>query len=102
MIVDTYAGVQINITLPQSSPLTEEMYVRVQNGSTSISVCFSAATSDSDAPFISALELRPLPATLTSVAMVSKTNTALRRVSEQISALLQMRLRSSGNGCACI
>jgi hypothetical protein len=56
------------------------MYVRVQNGSTSVSVCFSAADSDSsDAPFVSALELRPLPAELTSVAMVNKTGTALRR-----------------------
>jgi hypothetical protein len=82
MIVDTYAGALINVTLPQSTPLTEEMYVRVQSGSTSISVCFSAADSDgstSDAPFINALELRLLPNNLKSVAMVNSTNTALRR-----------------------
>jgi hypothetical protein len=81
MIVDTYAGAQINVSLPQSDPLTEEMYVRVQNGSTSVSVCFSAADSGgtSDAPFVSALELRPLPTDLTSVNMVNKTGTALRR-----------------------
>jgi hypothetical protein len=81
MIVDTYAGQQISVSLPQSAPLTEEMYVRVQDGSTSVSVCFSAADSGgtSDAPFVSALELRPLPADLTSVAMVNKTGTALRR-----------------------
>jgi hypothetical protein len=81
MIVDTYAGQQINISLPQSAPVTEEMYVRVQNGSTSISVCFSAADSGgtSDAPFVSALELRPLPADLKSVAMLNNTGTALRR-----------------------
>jgi hypothetical protein len=87
MIVDTYVGEQISISLPQNSPLTEEMYVRAQSGSsTSISVCFSAAadsdgsaSSDSDAPFVNALELRPLPATLTSVMMLNATNTALRR-----------------------
>jgi hypothetical protein len=81
MIVDTYAGAQINVSLPQSAPLTEEMYVRVQNGSTSVSVCFSAADSGgtSDAPFVSALELRPLPGNLTSVEMVNQTGTALRR-----------------------
>jgi hypothetical protein len=84
MIVDTYVGEQISVSLPQSRPLTEEMYVRVQNGSTSVSVCFSAAGSSEggtgDAPFINALELRPLPNDLTSVAMVNKTNAALRRV----------------------
>jgi hypothetical protein len=82
MIVDTYAGAVINVSLPQSAPLTEEMYVRAQSGSTSISVCFSAADSDggtSDAPFVSALELRPLPSDLTSLAMVNSTNTALQR-----------------------
>jgi hypothetical protein len=85
MIVDTYAGAQINVRLPQGAPLTEEMYVRAQRGSTSISVCFSAAGSDggaSDPPFVSALELRPLPATVGSVMMVNATNTALRRADQ--------------------
>jgi hypothetical protein len=81
MIVDTYAGQQISVSLPQSAPLTEEMYVRVQDGSTSVSVCFSAADASgtSDAPFVSALELRPLPSDLKSVAVLNKTGTALRR-----------------------
>ena len=78
VMVDTYTGTWITIALPQSSPLTEEMYIRAQSGSSSVSVCFSAASEDSDAPFVSALELRPLPSKMTSVAMINDTNTALR------------------------
>ena len=78
VVVDTYTGAKINITLPQTSPQTEEMYVRAQSGSSSVSVCFSAASDNSDSPFINALELRPLSSTMTSVSMINNTNTALR------------------------
>ena len=78
VMVDTYTGAQITITLPQTSPRTEEMYIRAQNGSSSVSVCFSAVSDNSDSPFINALELRPLSSKMTSVSMINNTNTALR------------------------
>ena len=78
VMVDTYTGAQITITLPQTSPQTEEMYVRAQSGSSSVSVCFSAASDNSDSPFVNALELRPLSSKMTSVSMINNTNTALR------------------------
>ena len=75
MIVDTYSGYQINISIPQTSPLAHEMYIQALNGSSSVSVCLSAASDDSDPPFINSLELRPLPA-----EVMTSTDTALHVV----------------------
>jgi hypothetical protein len=74
-IVDSYLGPQVNITLPQTYPSIQELYVRAL--SSSVSYCLSAAAADSDAPFISTLELRPLPERMTPVAMINSTSTAL-------------------------
>ena len=82
LIVDTYEGQKIVISLPQSDVWIEEMYVRAQ--SSSVMVCLSAASDTSDAPFINSLELRPLGnETLGVVSMVKSTNTALRLVDRQ-------------------
>jgi hypothetical protein len=78
MIVDTYMGMQINVSLPQTSPLVEEMYIKPLGGSSSVSVCLSGVSDDSDAPFISTLELRPLASTLSPLPMIASTGTALR------------------------
>ena len=78
VMVDTYTGAQIDITLPQTSPQTEEMYIRAQNGSSSVSVCFSAASDNSDSPFINTLELRPLSSEMLFVSVMNNTNSALR------------------------
>jgi hypothetical protein len=77
MIVDTYTGPRVRISIPQIIPVWVEMYVRALDGSSSLSVCFSGASSDSDAPFVNMLELRPLPATVWAVKMMNNTNTAL-------------------------
>ena len=82
MIVDTYEGQEIDISLPQSDVWIEEMYVRAQGSS--VMVCLSAASDTSDAPFINSLELRPLGNdALGVVTMVKSTNTALRLVDRQ-------------------
>ena len=80
MIVDTYEGVEIVIDLPQLNPWFEEMYVRALTGSSSVSVCLSAASGSSDPPFINSLELRPLPSNMSSVEFINTTNCALRAV----------------------
>ena len=80
VIVDTYAGVEVVIKLPQMNPWFEEMYIPAQSGRSSVSVCLSAASDSSDMPFINSLELRPLPVTLNSVATIRNTNCALRTV----------------------
>ena len=82
MIVDTYEGQEIVISLPQSDVWIEEMYVRAQ--ASFVMVCLSAASDMSDAPFINSLELRPLSNNaLGLVSMVKSTNTALRLVDRQ-------------------
>ena len=80
MIVDTYEGVEILIDLPQLNPWFEEMYVRALTGSSSVSVCLSAASGSSDPPFINSLELRPLLSNMSSVKFINASNIALRAV----------------------
>jgi hypothetical protein len=74
-IVDSYLGPQVSISLPQTYPTFQELYVRALGSS--LSYCLSAAAADSDAPFINTLELRPLPERMTPVAMINSTSTAL-------------------------
>ena len=83
VIVDTYEGVEIAINLPQTYPWFEEMYIRALSGKDSIAVCLSAASDSSDVPFISSLELRPLPSTMMSVQVVQNNSYALRTVVRQ-------------------
>ena len=52
VIVDTYDGVEIVITLPQANPWFEEMYVRAQTRRSSVSVCLAAVSGSSYPPFI--------------------------------------------------
>ena len=80
MVVDTSLGAHINITLPQSSPYIEEMYLWSQGTGTPVPVCFSSASDDSDSPFVSSLEMRPLPKTMSSVAIMTNTYFALRTI----------------------
>ena len=82
IIVDTYEGQEIVISLPQSDVWIEEMYIRAQGSS--VMVCLSAASNTRDAPFINSLELRPLSNNgLGLVSMVKSTNTAVRLVDRQ-------------------
>ena len=65
VIVDAYQGVEVMIELPQTEPWFEEMYVRAQSGSSSVSMCLSMERdTGSDMPFINSIELRPLPSTM--------------------------------------
>ncbi|KAI5072741.1 hypothetical protein GOP47_0012847 [Adiantum capillus-veneris] len=50
---------------------SHEMYVRAQHDS--IDVCLARSSPDGDAPFISTLELRPLPSTLTPTSYMNST-----------------------------
>ena len=61
IIIDTITGPQIDINLPQTSPLIEEMYIWMETVGLLVPVCFSAASNDSGSPFVNSLELRPLP-----------------------------------------
>ncbi|KAI5074278.1 hypothetical protein GOP47_0010239 [Adiantum capillus-veneris] len=49
-----------------------EAYVRAQRNS--IDVCLARSSPDGDVPFISSLELRPLPPSLTSISLINATN----------------------------
>ena len=100
VIVDNYEGVEIVIGIPQTYPWFEEMYIRAQTSV--VSVCLSAASDSSDAPFINSLELRPLNSTMLSVAMINNTNQAMRTVFREDSGTLSNDppiLRSGYTSC---
>ena len=78
IIIDSYVGPQINVSLPQTFAFVEEYYVQALNGSTSVSLCFSAESKVSDAPFVNSIELRPLVDTLTAITVLKSSNSALR------------------------
>ena len=78
IIIDSYVGPRIDILLPQTSAYVEEYYVQALDGSTSVSLCFSAESKVSDAPFVNSIELRPLVDTLTAITVLKSSNSALR------------------------
>ena len=80
VMIDTYVAPRINISLPQTSEYVEEYFVKALDGasSSSVKVCLSAESDVSDAPFINALELRPLADTPKSVLVLDASNSALR------------------------
>ena len=86
VIVDNYEGVEIVIGIPQTYPWFEEMYIRAQTSF--VSVCLSAASDMSDAPFINSLELRPLKSTMNPVEMINNTNQAMRTLIREESGTL--------------
>ena len=51
-----------------------------QDRGSPIPVCFSAASDDSDGPFISTLEVRELQSTLPAVGILTETVMALRTI----------------------
>ncbi|KAI5061798.1 hypothetical protein GOP47_0022337 [Adiantum capillus-veneris] len=73
LLVDANEWTEVRFSFGSTTWLTSDMYTRAQRSS--INVCFARSTPDGDAPFISALELRPLPPTLITTSTMSKTDT---------------------------
>ncbi|KAH7365290.1 hypothetical protein KP509_18G019100 [Ceratopteris richardii] len=72
LIIDADQWTDVKIAYGDDTLWTSDAYVRAKRSE--IDVCFARITSDGDAPFISALELRPLPNTLTSTLVMNETN----------------------------
>ncbi|MCO5590723.1 hypothetical protein L7F22_044698 [Adiantum nelumboides] len=75
-----------------------EVYVRAQRSS--IDVCLAHSSRDGDAPFISSLELRPLPPSLTSTHLMNATDrflVAIRRAGNGVASLGPSLTRYSTN-----
>ncbi|KAI5061802.1 hypothetical protein GOP47_0022341, partial [Adiantum capillus-veneris] len=72
MIVDATEWRNVNATYGSTDRWTFDMYTRAQRNS--IDFCLARITSDGDAPFLSTLELRPLPSTLTATMAMNFTN----------------------------
>ncbi|KAH7365286.1 hypothetical protein KP509_18G018800 [Ceratopteris richardii] len=72
MIIDADQWRDVKITYGDGTWWTFNAYVRAKRSE--IDVCFARITPDGDAPFISALELRPLPNTLTTTILMNGTN----------------------------
>ncbi|KAH6558883.1 hypothetical protein KP509_1Z040400 [Ceratopteris richardii] len=75
MIIDADQWWDVKISYGRGWWWMYEAYVRAKRSE--IDVCFARTTPDGDAPFISALELRPLPDTLTSTTVMNGTNRSL-------------------------
>ncbi|MCO5548356.1 hypothetical protein L7F22_001813 [Adiantum nelumboides] len=73
LVVDANEWTEVTVSFGSTTWWTSDMYTRAQRNS--IDVCFARSTPDGDAPFVSALELRPLPSTLTSTYAMNGTNT---------------------------
>ena len=76
IIIDSYVGPQINVSLPQTIAFVEEYYVQALDGSTSVNLCLSAESNVSDAPFINSIELRPLVNKLNGIKVLNNSNSA--------------------------
>ncbi|KAH7365308.1 hypothetical protein KP509_18G020000 [Ceratopteris richardii] len=72
MIIDADQWKDVEIPYGDETWWTFDAYVRAKRSE--IDVCFARITPDGDAPFISALALRPLPSTLTSTIVMNGTN----------------------------
>ena len=80
IIIDSYVGPQIDVSLPQKNLSVEEFYVQALNGSTSVNLCFSAESDVSDAPFVNSIELRPLVDKLNAIKVLKSSNSALQAI----------------------
>ncbi|KAH7365317.1 hypothetical protein KP509_18G020600 [Ceratopteris richardii] len=69
MILDADQWWDAKVRYEDSTTWTYDAYVRAKRSN--IDVCFARISPDGDAPFISALELRPLPKTLTSTTFMN-------------------------------
>ena len=78
ILIDTYVGPQINISLPQTFAVVEEFYVQALDRSMSVNLCFSTESGVSDAPFVNTIELRPLTGTLNAIKVLDSSMSALR------------------------
>ncbi|KAH7365323.1 hypothetical protein KP509_18G020800 [Ceratopteris richardii] len=72
MIIDADQWWDVKVRSGDDTRLTYDAYVRAKRSH--IDVCFARITPNGDAPFISALELRPLPNTLTSTTIMNLTD----------------------------
>ncbi|MCO5583269.1 hypothetical protein L7F22_037178 [Adiantum nelumboides] len=72
MIVDATVWRNVSIPYGETTLWTFDMYTRAQR--TSIDFCLARTTSDGNAPFISVLELRPLPSNLSATLAMDATN----------------------------
>ncbi|KAH7365391.1 hypothetical protein KP509_18G024800 [Ceratopteris richardii] len=71
MIVDADEWQDVEIPYQDTRWWTYDMYTRAQRNS--IDVCFARDGPDGDAPFVSGLELRPLPDTLSTTLLMNGT-----------------------------
>ncbi|KAH7365382.1 hypothetical protein KP509_18G024400 [Ceratopteris richardii] len=71
MIVDADEWQDVQIPYGDTRWWTLDVYMRAQRNS--IDVCFARDSPDGDAPFVSGLELRPLPDTLTTTILMNGT-----------------------------
>ncbi|KAH7293032.1 hypothetical protein KP509_28G008700 [Ceratopteris richardii] len=90
LIVDANEWSTVSVAVNET--YDNEAYVRSQGDF--ISVCLARSTPDGDAPFINTLELRPLPASFSSVQRMSSTNTILTEVQHYNMAPLEVSLIS--------
>ncbi|MCO5586663.1 hypothetical protein L7F22_040605 [Adiantum nelumboides] len=72
MIVDANEWRDVSIPYGTNDWSSFDMYTRAQRSS--IDVCLARSTPDGDAPFLSTLELRPLPSTITAAVAMNFSN----------------------------
>ncbi|MCO5586668.1 hypothetical protein L7F22_040610 [Adiantum nelumboides] len=75
MIVDANEWLDVSIPYGTTDWWSFDMYTRAQRPS--IDVCLARSTPDGDAPFLSTLELRPLPSTITAAPTMNSLNVIL-------------------------